>query len=87
MNSDQITKLNIQETVDSSVYLGLENYLASFRSGAPRGRAIREAILQEQQRQISLGLQDPEVLSLLSETLSERSREKAHVIGLFHRDE
>ena len=85
MTIAQYAELNIQDT---SAFMGLENYLSKDTTqeiGRRRGE-IRRAILLEQQRQLDIGIDDPEAISILSEALSEKSRLRARMIGLLHDD-
>ena len=82
----QYAELNIQET---SAFMGLENYLSKDTTqgiGHRRG-SIRRAVLLEQQRQLDIGIDDPEAMSIISKVLSEKSRLRARMIGLLHDDE
>mmetsp|Transcript_23815 Transcript_23815/g.57422 ORF Transcript_23815/g.57422 Transcript_23815/m.57422 type:complete len:154 (-) Transcript_23815:66-527(-) len=71
---------------DTSAFLGFESYL--FRSGCrsikQRREALRSAILVEQDRQIRLGISDPDAFVKVSEGLSSYSQRRAQLIGLIH---
>ena len=71
---------------DTSVFLGLENYLLERtpREIRFRRQAICRAVSLEQQRQVDNGVYDPESLAGVAEQVSCLSRERAHIIGLLH---
>eukprot|EP01082_Thalassiosira_pseudonana_P009484 g8467.t1 g8467 contig3:170902-171390(-) len=74
---------NIQDT---SSFLGLESYLtrSSVREIMVRRRSYFEAVLSEQYRQVSEGLQDVDALSVVSETNSDWARKRSVIIGSLH---
>eukprot|EP00970_Alexandrium_tamarense_P018839 scaffold13554_cov196-Alexandrium_tamarense.AAC.2 len=74
---------NIQDT---SSFLGLESYLtrSSVREIMVRRRSYFEAVLSEQYRQVSEGLQDVDALSVVSETNSDWARKRSVIIGALH---
>ena len=85
MNVEEYAELNIQET---SVFMGLENYLSrdvsqeiGYRTGA-----IVSAVLSEQQCQWDIGIHDSEIISFISEALSEQSRLCASFVSFLHAD-
>lgn len=79
----QYAQSNIE---DSSVFLGLENYLQKSTPVAVRHRRERmiRGVLLEQQRQLYSGTHDPEALAIISSRLSRESRLRARTIGLIH---
>ena len=86
MTVAQYAEMNVHDT---SAFMGLENYLSkdTTQEIGHRREEIRRAILLEQQRQLDIGIDDPEAISIISEALSVKSRLRARMIGLLHADE
>ena len=82
----QYAEMNVDDTHS---FLGLETYLsnATTREIRHQRRALQEAVLAEQQRQIDVGIFDPEMLASVSEGRSEWCRTRSHIIGLIHAEE
>ena len=80
---------NIQLGNDSSTFMGLECYLSTetLRNIQDQKRTVRRAIIQEHERQVEMGIYDPETLSRLAESLSQISAQRAHIIGRLHDSE
>ena len=71
---------------DTSAFMGLENYFFQNTRQNIRDRrgAIWKAVLSEQQRQLDVGVHDPESMAAIAEAASEKSRKRARIIGLLH---
>ena len=80
------TLQTIEPGRDSSTFMGLESYLTSESPQiiTERKKTIRRAIIQEQARQLELGIHDPERMALLAKSLSQVSADRARIIGLLH---
>ncbi len=74
---------------DTSAFMGLENHFSLDRPQEikHRRRAITNAVLSEQRRQIHTGANDPEAISKVAKLISELSRNRARIIGLLHASE
>ena len=85
MTFAQYAEHNIQET---SAFMGLENHLSKDTIQEKRHRigATLRAVILEQQRQLDIGIDDPEAISIISQALSDKSRLRARMIGLLHDD-
>ena len=79
----QYAELHRQET---SAFLGLEDYLSKNTSQEIRRRrkAITSAVLSEQRRQYSFGINDPDALEYASRAVSELSSRRARIIAMIH---
>ncbi|KAL7543011.1 hypothetical protein ACHAWF_013914 [Thalassiosira exigua] len=73
---------------DTHAFLGLENYFASSTRDeiVRRRRAVRDAVLDEQARQVAAGIERPEDLSRVAARASEVSRKRARIVALIHAD-
>ena len=73
---------------DSCIYMGLEQHLFQTSSGPcntfQRQRDISKAVLLEQHRQLTKGINDPYAMKVVSERESSLSRQKADLIGKIH---
>lgn len=73
---------------DSCIYMGLEQYIFQPTSGScntyQRRRDISKAVLLEQHRQLTKGINDPYAMEVVSERESSLSRKKADLIGKIH---
>jgi hypothetical protein len=71
---------------DTSVFLGLEKYLSqdAFRGTKHRKEAILGAVLSEQLRQSRVGINDPDALAQVSQSISDLSTRRARIIGMIH---
>ena len=89
MSLAQFAVQTIESGTDSSVFMGLECYLTSETALNVnyRKKTIRRAIIEEQARQLDLGINDPDRLALIAERLSTVSAERARIIGLLHASE
>ena len=89
MSQAQYAVQTIESDKDSSNFMGLESCLTreSSQNIADRKIAVRGAIMQEQARQLDLGINDPDRLALIAEHLSAVSAERARIIGLLHASE
>eukprot|EP00585_Thalassiosira_rotula_P006019 CAMPEP_0196137646 /NCGR_PEP_ID=MMETSP0910-20130528/5569_1 /TAXON_ID=49265 /ORGANISM="Thalassiosira rotula, Strain GSO102" /LENGTH=154 /DNA_ID=CAMNT_0041398137 /DNA_START=57 /DNA_END=521 /DNA_ORIENTATION=- len=82
MTTAQLSELNAEER---SEFLGLENYLMSnttSREITNHRRALRRAVLGEQERQSRADINDPDAMAEIAKELSHWSRESARMIGL-----
>ena len=86
MPADHCTELLIVQ--DTSAVLGLESCLSEslFEEIISRREALMMEIRFEQERQLSIGICDPDILANISEVGSEWSRRRALMIGLLHAD-
>mmetsp|Transcript_27024 Transcript_27024/g.56305 ORF Transcript_27024/g.56305 Transcript_27024/m.56305 type:complete len:158 (+) Transcript_27024:131-604(+) len=71
---------------DTSAFMGLENYFFQNTRQNIRNRrgSVWEVVLSEQQRQLDVGVHDPESMAAIAEAASEKSRKRARIIGLLH---
>jgi hypothetical protein len=72
--------------VDTSTFLGLESCLSKsiYIPTIKKRRASEEAVLYEQDRQLSLGVYDPNTIAIISVAETTWARERARTIGLLH---
>jgi hypothetical protein len=84
MTVAQYAELHVNET---SVFLGLENYLSSkdtTREVAKRRRAIVDTVLLDQERQYQSGYIDADIMIVSSEAISGLSARRARLIAMLH---
>ncbi len=74
---------------DTSAFMGLKNYLSPDRPREinHRQRAITNAVLSKQSRQIHTGANEPEATSKVAKLMSELSSNCARIIRLLHASE
>ncbi len=79
----QYAELNASDTAN---FMGMENYLSKTSSNEIRyqRRAMRAAILLEQERQRGEGVYDPDAMASVSEAASDWSRKRSQLIALIH---
>jgi hypothetical protein len=84
-HQDLITMLENVDA-DTSTFLGLESCLSksTYIQTIKKRRASVEAVLYEQDRQLSLGVYDPNTLAIISVAETTWARERARTIGLLH---
>ena len=89
MSLAQFAIQTIESGKDSSIFMGLESYLSTqiFQNITERKKAVRRAVIQEQECQSERGIYDPERLSLIIRSSSEASARRARVIALLHASE
>jgi len=77
-----------RNAADTSLFMGLENYLTNSTSDSirRRRRAVVEAVLLEQARQIMAhdGICDHEKLAKISEAVTAVDQRRAYIIALIH---
>jgi hypothetical protein len=84
MTVAQYAELHVNET---SVFLGLENYLSSkdtTREVAKRRRLIVDTVLLDQERQYQSGYIDADIMAVASEAISGLSARRARLIAILH---
>lgn len=79
----QYAEINVSNT---SAFMGIENHLSEQTTQGilNRRRSIRNAVLAEQDRQMKAKIYDPDEMAKVSQAESERSRLRAHLIGMMH---
>ena len=87
MTMIQYAELNASQT---AAFMGLENYLSDVTTKEIKiqRRAVREAVMYEQERQRELGLHvwDMDTMANISEVASAWGRERAEIVAALHVD-
>ena len=83
MTMAEYAELHVEDT---SAFLGLESYLSQdvLQGIKRRKEAILGAVLSEQLRQSRVGINDPDALAQVSQSISDLSTRRARIIGMIH---
>lgn len=88
INGKHPVHIMLENIDNTSAYLGIECSLSklTYIQRIQNRKAIVEAVLREQHRQLSLGIDDPIIIAKISRAQSAWARERARTIALLHSD-